>query len=124
MDNPMTAGYMNRSLDVDLSTGQVKDLPVNEEDHRLYLGGKGIGTRLLYDHTPAGLDPYDPEMALIFSTGPLTATRAPQSNRFVVTTKSPLTGAIANSTCGGSFASKLKKAGVDELLIRDRKSVV
>ncbi len=120
MEKPLMAGYMNRSLDVDLSSGRVSELPIDDEDRTLYLGGKGIGTRLLYDHTPAGLDPYDPEMVLIFSTGPLTATRAPQSNRFVVTTKSPLTGAIANSTCGGSFASKLKKAGVDVLLIRGR----
>ncbi len=113
-------GYMNRAYDIDLSNGQVNELQISDEDRRLYLGGKGIATRLLYDHTPAGLDPFSEEMPIIFSTGPVTGTRAPQSNRFVVTTKSPLTGAVASSTCGGSFASRLKKAGVDLVMVRGR----
>ena len=116
----MDGGYMNKSYDVDLSSGQVNVLEINPEDRALYLGGKGIGVRLLYDNTPAGLDPYDEQMLLVFSTGPVTGTAAPQSNRFVVTTKSPLTGAIGTSTSGGSFATKLKKAGIDVLVVRGR----
>ncbi len=118
----MQGGYANKAYDVDLSTGEVKDLPISEADRRLYLGGKGIGVRLLYDNTPAGMDPFDERMPLIFATGPMTGTAAPQSNRFVVITKSPLTGAIATSTCGGNFATKLKKAGVDVLMVRGRAS--
>jgi aldehyde:ferredoxin oxidoreductase len=116
----MIGGYMNKAYDIDLSTGQIKDLPISEEDRRLYLGGKGLATRLLYDQTSPGLDPYSEEMVIIFSTGPVTGTAAPQSNRFVVTTKSPLTGGIANSTCGGNFATKLKRAGVDLVLVRGK----
>lgn len=116
----MSGGYMDKAYDINLSTGEIKDLPISAKDRELYLGGKGIGTRLLYDHTKAGLDPYDEQMAIIFSTGPATGTGAPQSNRFVVTTKSPLTGAIGNSTCGGNFATKLKKAGVDVVLVRGK----
>ena len=116
----MNGGFMNKSLDINLSTGEIKELRISPEDQRLYLGGKGIGARLLYDHTPAGMDPYDEEMVIIFSTGPVTGTSAPQSNRFVVTTKSPLTGAIATSACGGNFATKLKKAGVDHVLVRGK----
>lgn len=116
----MSGGYMDKALDVDLSTGTIKELVIDPEDRRLYWGGRGLATRLLYDQTPAGLDPYDEQMVLIFSTGPLTGSGAPQSNRFVVTTKSPLTGAIANSTCGGNFATKLKKAGVDVVLVRGK----
>jgi len=111
---------MGKALDVDLSKGTIQELTIDPADRDLYWGGRGLATRLLYDHTPAGLDPYDEEMVLIFSTGPLTGSGAPQSNRFVVTTKSPLTGAIANSTCGGNFATKLKKAGVDLVLIRGK----
>jgi aldehyde:ferredoxin oxidoreductase len=113
-------GYMGTALDIDLSSGRVTALKIDDRERELYLGGKGIGARLLYDHTRAGLDPFDQEMVLIFSTGPVTGTAAPQSNRFVVTTKSPLTGGIANSTCGGNFATKLKKAGVDVVLVRGR----
>jgi len=116
----MLGGYMNKAYDINLSTGEIKDLHISREDRDLYLGGKGIGVRLLYDHTRPGLDPYDEEMVLIFSTGPVTGTSAPQSNRFVVTTKSPLTGAVVSATSGGNFATKLKKAGVDVLLVRGK----
>lgn len=116
----MGGGYMNKAYDIDLSSGEVRDLPIDPRDRELYLGGKGLATRLLHDHTRPGLDPFDEEMVIIFSTGPMTGTAAPQSNRFVVTTKSPLTGGIGSSTCGGNFATKLKKAGVDHVLVRGR----
>ena len=107
-------------LDVDLSSGTIEKKELSRRDVELYVGGRGLGVRLLYDNTRAGLDPYDPEMALIFGAGPLTGTNAPQSNRFVVTTKSPLTGLIADSHCGGSFATKLRKAGYEAILVRGR----
>ena len=98
----MNGGYMGRYLDVDLSSGAIETRPMNGDDQALYLGGRGMGVRMLYDLTVPGLDPYDERMVLIFSVGPLTGTNAPQSNRFVVTTKSPATGGIADSHCGGS----------------------
>ncbi len=116
----MNGGYANRILDVNLSTGTTKDYTLNRQDRDLYLGGRGLGVRLLYDNTEPGLDPYDEKMVLIFSTGPLTGTNVPQGNRFVVTTKSPATGLIADSHCGGNFATKLKKAGYDAVIIRGR----
>src|SRR4030042_4800812 len=97
----MSGGSMNRMLKVDLSSGSIESLRLDHEELELYLGGRGLGVRLLYDHTDPGLDPFDERMALIFSAGPLVGTAAPQSNRFVVTTKSPLTGGIGDSHCGG-----------------------
>ena len=116
----MSGGYMDKAYDVNLSTGQIREFQPSREDQQLYLGGKGLATRLLFDHTRAGLDPYDEQMVMVFATGPVTGTGAPQSNRFVVCTKSPLTGAIGTSTCGGNFATKLKKAGVDLVLVRGK----
>ncbi|HEY3357279.1 MAG TPA: aldehyde ferredoxin oxidoreductase family protein [Polyangia bacterium] len=116
----MSGAATSRYLEVDLSSGAVARKELDRRDVELYVGGRGLGARLLYDQTRPGLDPYDPGMALIFSAGPLTGTSAPQSNRFVVTTKSPLTGLIADSHCGGSFATKLRKAGYDAVLIRGR----
>ncbi len=113
-------GYMNLAYDIDLSSGEIKQLAIDPEDQKLYLGGKGLGARVLYDNTPPGLDPFDERMAIIFSTGPVTGSAAPQSNRFVVTTKSPLTGAIGSATSGGNFATKLKKAGVDLVMVRGK----
>ncbi len=116
----MSGGSFGRTLEVDLSSGSIETKAIDEKDLELYVGGRGLGVRMLYDHTPPGLDPFDERMALIFSAGPLTGTAAPQSNRFVVTTKSPLTGGIGDSHCGGNFATKLKKAGYDAVLIRGK----
>jgi len=116
----MIRGYAGRVLDVDLAGRTFAFRPLDEETARLYLGGKGYGTRLLYDMTPAGIDPLGPANPLIFATGPLNGSVAPQSNRFAVVCKSPLTGGIGNAACGGSFAYGLKRAGVDVLVIRNQ----
>ncbi|MBI4617917.1 MAG: aldehyde ferredoxin oxidoreductase family protein [Planctomycetes bacterium] len=114
----MIKGYAWRILEVDLGAGTFAFRPLDEETARLYLGGKGYGTRLLYDGTAAGIDPLGPENLLIFATGPLNGSFAPQSNRFAVIAKSPLTGAIGNAACGGSFAYGMKRAGIDILVVK------
>lgn len=116
----MIKGYAGRILDVDLGNRSFSFRPLDEETARLYLGGKGYGTRLLYDLTPPGIDPLGPENPLIFATGPLNGSLAPQSNRFAVICKSPLTGGIGSGACGGSFAFGLKKAGIDILIVRNQ----
>jgi aldehyde:ferredoxin oxidoreductase len=116
----MIKGYAGRILEVDLRDETFSFEPLDEETARLYIGGKGYGTRLLYDRTEAGIDPLGPENLLIFATGPLNGSVAPQSNRFAVVCKSPLTGGIGNATCGGSFAYGLKKAGIDIVVIQNQ----
>lgn len=116
----MIKGYAGRILEVDLVGRSFSFEPLDEEIARLYIGGKGYGTRLLYDRTAAGIDPLGPENPLIFATGPLNGSVAPQSNRFAVVCKSPLTGGIGNATCGGSFALGMKKAGIDVLIVTGR----
>lgn len=113
----MIKGYAGRVLEIDLTNRHFSFEPLDEEIARLYIGGKGYGTRLLYDRTPAGIDPLGPENLLIFATGPLNGSVAPQSNRFAVVCKSPLTGGIGNATCGGTFAFGMKKAGLDIIVV-------
>ena len=113
----MIKGYAGRILEIDLNARTFAFEPLDEQIARLYIGGKGYGTRLLYDRTEAGIDPLGPENPLIFATGPLNGSLAPQSNRFAVVCKSPLTGGIGNATCGGSFAYGLKRAGIDILIL-------
>lgn len=112
----MIKGYAGRILEVDLAKRTFAFKPLDEDIARLYIGGKGYGTRLLYDMTPAGIDPLGPQNPLIFATGPLNGSVAPQSNRFAVVCKSPLTGGIGNAACGGSFAYGMKRAGIDILI--------
>lgn len=114
----MIKGYAGRILEVDLAKQSFAFRPLDEETARLYIGGKGYGTRLLYDMTDAGIDALGPLNPLIFATGPLNGSVAPQSNRFAVVCKSPLTGGIGNATCGGSFAYGMKRAGIDILVLK------
>lgn len=116
----MIKGYAGRVLEIDLTARSFSFEPLDEEIARLYIGGKGYGTRLLYDRTRAGIDPLGPENPLIFATGPLNGSVAPQSNRFAVVCKSPLTGGIGNATCGGTFAFGMKKAGLDVIVVSGR----
>jgi aldehyde:ferredoxin oxidoreductase len=113
----MINGYANRILEVDLARHSFVFKPLDQDLARLYVGGKGFGTRLLYDMTPPGIDPLGPLNPLIFATGPLNGSQAPQSNRFAVVCKSPLTGGIGNAACGGPFAFGMKKAGIDVLVL-------
>jgi len=115
----MIKGYAGRTLEVDLASRSFAFKPLDEEIARMYIGGKGYGTRLLYDSTEPGIDPLGPANPLIFATGPLNGSVAPQSNRFAVVCKSPLTGGIGNAACGGSFAYGLKRAGVDVLVVKN-----
>ena len=116
----MIKGYAGRVLEVDLTRRTFEFKPLDEDVARLYIGGKGYGTRLLYDRTEAGIDPLGPHNPLIFATGPLNGSVAPQSNRFAVVCKSPLTGGIGNATCGGTFCYGMKRAGIDALIVTGR----
>ena len=113
----MIGGYMGQVLQVDLSTGKIDRYALPERMLELYVGNKGLGARLLYDLLPPMTDPLSEKNVFIVTTAPLTGAGAPSSNRFNITTKSPLTGTIVNSNCGGNFGVFLKRAGYDALII-------
>jgi len=112
----MTSSYMGKLLWVDLThrTHRVWEPPAWLQD--AFVGGKGVGARLLHDLTPEDLDPLSPECPLMFLTGPLTATAAP-SMRACVVTKSPLTGIFLDSYFGGRFGPEIKYAGYDGIIV-------
>ncbi|MFO7460233.1 MAG: aldehyde ferredoxin oxidoreductase family protein [Desulfatiglandales bacterium] len=113
-------GSGNRILDVDLSTRSVEIYEVKPRERRLYLGGKGLGLKLLYDRIRPGVDPLGEDNLVAIMPGVLMGTGAPCSGRFAAVTKSPLTGIMASASCGGPFGMHLKTAGWDGLLIRGR----
>ncbi|MEJ2639648.1 MAG: aldehyde ferredoxin oxidoreductase N-terminal domain-containing protein [Desulfosarcinaceae bacterium] len=110
-------GTSNRILDIDLNQRTDAVLTIDEELRQQYLGGKGIGLKLLYDRLPAGSDPLGPDNILAVMTGVLMGTGAPCSGRFVALAKSPLTGIMVTSVCGGPFGMALKTAGYDGILV-------
>jgi aldehyde:ferredoxin oxidoreductase len=109
----MANGYMGRLLNVDLSKGTLSEEAVDPQICRDYIGGYGIGARLLYDRIPKGADPLGPQNVLGLLTGPLTGTPAIIGSRFVAVAKSPKTGGWGDANCGGHFGPHLKFAGFD-----------
>jgi aldehyde:ferredoxin oxidoreductase len=111
-------GYMGKLLFVDLGTGECRDEPLDEALCRDYIGGYGLGARILYERVPAGADPLGPENMLGFVTGPFTGTPAICSGRFTVVGKSPLTGGWGDANSGGVFGPHLKFSGYDAVFFR------
>lgn len=107
-----------RILEVDLSRKSAAEFSVADEDRRQYLGGKGLGLKYLYERLRPGIDPLGKDNVLAVMTGVLLGTGAPCTGRFAAVTKSPLTGLMTASSCGGPFGMALKTAGYEGLLIR------
>jgi aldehyde:ferredoxin oxidoreductase len=113
-------GICGKLLEIDLTSGKTKVMTLKEEMFENYLGGRGLGVRLLYDMLPPKTDPFSPENILFFLTGPLTGTYVTGSSKFVVITKSPLTYGWCDSYSSGRISVELKKAGYDGLVIRGK----
>jgi aldehyde:ferredoxin oxidoreductase len=111
----MQGGYTGKMLFVDLSTGQIKVKTPHEKLYRAFLGGYGIGAKVLFCRQQAYVDPLGAENILGFVTGPLTGTPSLFASRFMLVSKSPLTSTWGDSNCGGSFGPQLKFAGYDAI---------
>ena len=114
------AGYMGRIVEYNLSDGTLKDYPVSDNDRELFIGGKTMATKILYDNLTGKEKVLSEENIIVISTGPLTGTGAPSSSRFDISTISPQTGLTTSSNCGGRFGYYLKKAGFDALILRGK----
>ncbi|UCH31089.1 MAG: aldehyde ferredoxin oxidoreductase family protein [Candidatus Bathyarchaeota archaeon] len=109
--------YAGRILRVDLSSGKTETKPLTEEIAKQYIGGIGLGIRLLIDNSKPGTDPFSPDNPLIFVTGPLSGTMGPTAgNGYAVVSKSPATMGIAESKAHGFFGPELKRAGYDAVI--------
>jgi aldehyde:ferredoxin oxidoreductase len=113
-------GFHGRLLHIDLTTGGHSWQDVAGSRLRAFLGGIGLGTSLLYDFAPAGVEPFSPANPLILTSAPLVGTGLTTTAKFAVVTKSPLTGFIADSLSSSFFALELKRAGIDALVITGR----
>jgi len=113
----MKGGYNGKMLFVDLTKGKVEEKELTEDLARKFIGGYGIGARVLYDMIKPGIDPLGPDNVLGFVTGPLNATGALFGGRYMVVCKSPVTGGWNDANSGGFFGPELKKAGFDAVFI-------
>ena len=110
-------GYFNRLLRVNLTDHTYKTEEIPEKLLLNYIGGRGLGSKILFDEVPAKADALGVDNKLIFATGPLTGINAPTTSRFAIVAKSPLTGTVGGCSSGGHFGIDLKSAGYDVLVV-------
>jgi len=113
-------GWCGNVLRVDLTGGQITAEKLDPGVAKAYVGGRGLGIYYLSKEVDPACDPISPANKVIMATGPLTGTAAPTGARYMVTTKSPLTGAISCSNSGGNFPAELKKSGHDVIILEGK----
>ncbi len=112
--------YAGKLLRVELSKGEITSEEFGSKYTDLYLGGRGVASRALYDEVPPEVEPFDPDNRLIFSPGALHGTAAPAASRTTVTTRSPLTNMHGDGHAGANWGGELKRAGYDLLIVQGK----
>ncbi|MDD8021257.1 MAG: aldehyde ferredoxin oxidoreductase family protein [Acidobacteriota bacterium] len=110
-------GYHGRVLDIDLSTGNIKSGALTPEDILLYLGGRGLATKLFFDRMEPAADPLGPDNVIIIASSPLVGSQAPTAIWGYMVFKSPLTGYLGGCNLGGNWGRAFKASGYDAIII-------
>ncbi len=118
----MKTSYNEKLLRINLTTNEIKVEPLNLEIAKKFIGARGLGSKILLDEIDPSVDPLSSENKLVIMTGPVTGASVPTGGRYVVVTKSPLTGMIACSNSGGEWGAKLKYSGFDGIIIEGKSS--
>ena len=111
---------MRKLLRVNLSKGVAKDEDIPKKIAMDYVGGRGFGSKYLYDEVPAGTDPLGKQNKLLIGTGLLAGTGAQSLSKWMVYTKSPLTGTFTRNCGGGDFGAWLKWAGFELIILEGK----
>jgi aldehyde:ferredoxin oxidoreductase len=113
-------GYQGKILRVDLSAGTYRVEDLDEALATKFVGGRGLATKIYADEVSPAVDPLSADNKLLVATGPLTGAPVPTGGRYMVITKSPLTGTIACSNSGGYWGAELKFAGYDIIIVEGK----
>ncbi|SHN51392.1 aldehyde ferredoxin oxidoreductase family protein [Desulfovibrio litoralis] len=111
-------GFYNRGLRIDLGSGQHEVFNIPDALLSITLGGKGLATHFLLQENIAEVDPLGKDNAIIFTTGPITASSVWGSSRYGVFTKSPQTGFYSESYSGGKAPEYMDAAGYDIIIVK------
>jgi len=121
-------GYYGVLLDINLTTGKVSKIALSSEDTKMFIGGRGLGIKILWDRLKRpGINPLSPENPLMFMPGPFSGFPVPSASRTCVVTKSPCTSpfrsdhefasTVSYSSMGGFFGPEIRFAGYDGIVI-------
>jgi len=111
-------GYWGKIGLVNLSNRSIKYLEPEKRLYKEYIGGKGLGAKLLFDMTSPHVDPFSPDNIVAFVVGPVEGLAVPSAARAGAIFKSPLTGFFGESYCGGYIGTAIAKAGFDAIVVR------
>ncbi len=116
----MNGGYAGQILLIDLSSESLEKQSLDPASCRGFIGGFGLNNQLFARLAVAGNDPFSPDNPILIGAGPLVGTLAPGTSRTMITTKYPLTGAVASASGSMTFGSQMKWAGYDHMMIRGK----
>ena len=111
---------MRKLLRVNLSSGAIKEESIPQKIATDYVGGRGFGAKYLYDEVAPGTDPLGKQNKLLLGIGPLAGTSAQSLSKWMVYTKSPLTGTFTRNCGGGDFGAWLKWAGFELIILEGK----
>ena len=111
-------GYMHAFLRVNLTSESINKEVPDERIYRMYIGGVGLGIKILYDEVTPGTAWSDKDNRLIFAAGPLNGTSIPGSGTVCAVTKGCLTDGGASSQANGYFGAYLKTSGLDAIIVQ------
>ena len=105
---------------VNLTAGTIDKQTIAEDVYRKYPGGSALAAYLLLHAMPPGADPLGPDNVLVMAVSPLTGLAISGQSRMTACARSPLTGAIGDSQCGGFFPAEMRAAGADAIVFTGR----
>lgn len=111
-------GYIGKMLFVDLTESKIETRELTEEMAKNFVGGAGLGAKILYDEMPAKADVFGNKSMIGFISGPLNSNGAFFGGRYSVVSKSPVNGRWNDANSGGYFGPGLKRAGFDAVFVK------
>jgi len=113
-------GYWNKILRVDLSNGLIQNEKVRDSVFKRFLGGVGLAAKIILEEVTPDAKPLSSDNIIVFAVGPFQGTSVPGSGRWIVASKSPLTGIWADSCAGGNWGPEFKRTGFDAIVVKGK----
>ena len=113
-------GWTGRIIDIDLTAMAISTSELDRDLAMSFLGGRGLNSKVLFDRIPPGLDPLSPENVYCIAPGPLSGTVLGMTSRMEVSTLSPYSGILGDGNAGERFATVMKRARADQIIITGR----
>jgi len=114
--------WTGRIIDINLTAGVVRSLALPSDLALAFLGGRGLNSKVLFDRVTPGLDPLSPDNVYCIAPGPLSGTVLGMTSRMEVSTLSPYSGILGDGNAGERFATVMKRARADQIIVTGRAS--